>query len=223
MRLNKYLSAIGYCSRRQADTLIATGKIRLNGRVAVLGDQVHPVNLPSIKKYYYLLHKPTGVISTTSDTHSRRTVVDLVSAPVKLFPVGRLDANSSGLIILTNDGDFTLQLTHPRYHLPKTYLVKIKGDLSSSVINQFQRGVLLDDGYTLPAQVKKITNYSFQITLFEGRKRQIRRMCSALHLHVVSLTRTKIGPIGIGSLQPGQYRLLTSTEISQLLPRSPLV
>lgn len=212
MRLNKYLSTIGYCSRRQADQLIVAGKIRINGRVAILGDQVHPTNLLSVKKYYYLLHKPVGIVSTTSDTHGRRTVVDLIPCPIKLFPIGRLDINSSGLIILTNDGNLANHLTHPRYHLPKTYLVTVKGDLSLAKIHQMQKPNL--------AIAKKISSNSFEIILFEGHKRQIRLMCSALHLHVVSLVRTKIGPIEIGSLQPGQYRPLTTFEVSQLLPRS---
>lgn len=220
MRLNKYLSSIGYCSRRQADQLITAGKIHINGRIAVLGDQVHPIDPTSIKKYYYLLHKPLGVVSTTSDPHGRPTVVDLIPSPVKLFPVGRLDINSTGLIILTNDGDFALKLTHPRYHLPKTYSVNIKGRLSPDKIHQLQTGVIIDGQITHSTKVKQINPNTFEIVLFEGRKRQIRLMCSALHLHVISLIRTKIGPISLGDLKPGQYRPLTPVEVNLLLPQS---
>jgi len=140
MRLNKYLSSIGFSSRRDADKLITAGRIRVNQAIAVLGDQVNPgvdqvfaddqlIKNNQSSKYYFALNKPLGVVSTTRDTHHRQTVIDLVPSPVKLFPVGRLDINSSGLIILTNDGDLALRLTHPRYHLSKTYLVKIKGNL----------------------------------------------------------------------------------------------
>ncbi len=225
MRLNKYLSSIGFCSRRQADKLITAQRIKIGEHLAVIGDQLKPgdqvfVDGKPVKsnsqKYYFLLHKPPGIISTSHDTHGRQTVVDLIPSSVKLFPVGRLDANSSGLIILTNDGDLALKLTHPRYHLPKTYLVKVKGDLSPAKIDNLKDGILLDHQKTLPAQVKLINPHTFEIILYQGLKRQIRLMCAALHLHILSLVRTQIGPISIGSLKPGSYRPLTPTEIKQL-------
>jgi len=231
IRLNKYLASLGIASRRKIDEFTSSGRITINNRPAVLGDKVDPeIDIVVVDKkiikptpttlVYYLLNKPKFVLSTTTDNHGRKTVLDMVPPSPRVFPVGRLDNESTGLIILTNDGDLALKLTHPRYHLPKTYVVSIIGKITPVTLSNIKHGVILDDGKTAPADVQilpeKFGQKQLQITLYEGKKRQIRRMCAALHLHVVELVRISIGPLSIGDLPVGQYRPLTSKELSSL-------
>jgi len=231
IRLNKYLASQGVASRRKIDQMVSERRIFINNTPATLGQKVDPqkdiikvgsktIAFQPPKLTYIILNKPKGYLSTTRDDRSRPTVTSLVKSPTRLFPVGRLDIQSTGLILLTNDGPLTLKLTHPRYHLPKVYLATFLGSVSPQKQANMSRGVQLDDGQTAPAQVEfhqSVGNHTIlKITLFEGKKRQIRRMAAALHLHLIFLHRISLGPLEIGNLALGQHRPLTQTEINQL-------
>lgn len=227
MRLGKYLAHSGVASRRGAEELVRAGRIGIDGRicidparnvdgseeVTVDGNQVTPVT----GRVVYAVNKPVGVISTASDPQGRTTVIDLVPADVRLSPVGRLDANSSGLMLLTNDGDLANLLTHPRHEVPKTYRVRLGGgSIGARELRALSEGVELDDGLTLPAKVRKIGASTIEIELREGRNRQIRRMCKAVGRSVLSLERVAIGPLALGRLAEGGHRRLTRKEIDGL-------
>lgn len=228
MRLNHFLSQAGVCSRRAADQLISRGLISVNRRPATLGQPIDPQNDHVIyqgrevilknKFYYYLLNKPKNVVSTASDDRGRPTVLDHVKSPVRVYPVGRLDFESTGLILLTNDGDLTLRLTHPRYHLPKTYLVDIDKPLLASDQAKISAGIYLDDQKTSP--IKIVANHGsktkFIITIHQGLNRQIRRMFEQFGYQVTSLHRIAVGPLVLGNLRPGESRPLSPAEISSL-------
>jgi 23S rRNA pseudouridine2605 synthase len=226
MRINKYLANSGIGSRRNNEQDIRDGYVTVNGHLALLGEFVDSdkddirvsgkkVELQS-HYVYYALNKPLGIISSVRDEHGRKTVIDIVKSKVRIFPVGRLDYNSSGLIILTNDGDLMLKLTHPRYHLPKKYLVEIKEPLIEAHIKLLQNGIVIDRQKTLPAEVVRFGKNKFEITLYQGIKRQIREMCAVLGLNVVSIHRTDIGPLNIGDLKMGAFRNLTNKEVKAL-------
>lgn len=228
IRLNKYLSNSGVLSRRKTDEFLANGKITINGIKAILGATVDPetdkiqidgkdVTIAVGEYQYIMLNKPLNVLSTTSDDRGRKTVLDLITEPHNnLYPVGRLDYNSTGLILLTNDGDFALKITHPRYHLPKTYIVGVQEKIFKGHIESLKNGVLLDGKRTLPSKVIRLNDHTFKITLFQGIKRQIREMCRKLNLTVKSIHRTDIGGINIGTLRLGDYRHLTPNEVESL-------
>jgi len=231
VRLNLYLARFAGVSRRKADFLIETSQVLVNGRRATLGQKVIPHKdlvtlngrsvLPSSEtKVYLILNKPPGYITTTSDQFGRRSVIDLIPTRPRLYPVGRLDSATSGLLLFTNDGQISLLLTHPRYHLPKTYEVITTRTPTPLHIRQLQSGVRLSDGPTLPARCKLIgptpDGFSWQLTLREGRNRQIRRLCDQLGLKLISLKRLSLGPLTLGTLKVGQYRYLTNQEISKL-------
>lgn len=233
------LARAGVASRRACEPLIASGHVRVNGKVVTeLGTRVEPdadqievdgkrIN-PVLSCITFMLHKPTGVVSTAKDTHGRPTVVDLVPSPHRLFPVGRLDADSEGLLLLTNDGPLAYALTHPKNHVPKVYKVWVAGVPSQATLHRLSQGVELEDGLTAPARVSVIgtdkperarltpATTILQVTLYEGRKRQLRRMCETVDHPVVRLLRTQVGPIRLGELQPGSYRPLTPAEVSAL-------
>lgn len=231
IRINKYLASSGVASRRKIDEYVADGRIIVNDSLATPGIQVDPqVDKIFIdnkrflyvqsKFVYYLLNKPAGVLSTCSDDRERETVLSFVPDNNRVFPVGRLDCHTSGLIILTNDGDLSLKLTHPRYHLAKTYRLTIRGDVPRSTIQKLSEPIELEDGPTLPAVVEKYV-YSgpktiIDLTIFQGKNRQIRRMCSTLDLHLDSLNRISIGPVHMGTLKVGSYRSLTPDEVQSL-------
>ena len=238
IRLNKYLASMGITSRRKIDELISQKSIFINSEPAELGDKVNPdtdtitVDKKIIPPHptelvYYLLNKPKYVLSSSSDDRGRDTVLNYVPKDPRVFAVGRLDYESTGLILLTNDGDLSLKLTHPRYHLPKTYLLTFVGRITPDKIDQLRRGLILDDlptgrqaEKTAPADVEilppKLNQGQMNITLYEGKKRQIRRMCTVLHLHPVDLHRQSLGPLTLGTLAPGKYRSLTTDEIKAL-------
>lgn len=235
LRLQKWLTHCGYGSRRACEQLIQQGRVAVNGMPAVLGAKVNPtrdtitiddipVRPPQSAPVYLMLHKPRGYITTRKDPHAPRTVMELLKdAPASVFPVGRLDADSEGLLLLTNDGAFANRMMHPRYKLPKTYLVWVRGAPSSSVLTQLREGVPLEDGITAPAQVKRLRSANGQtlleIVLYEGRKRQIRRMCQAVGHPVCRLKRVAIGNLRLPrDLKPGQWRPLTDTELRLLTP-----
>ncbi len=232
VRINKYLSSIGIASRRKIDELIGEGRVKIGSKIVKLGDQINPetdqVSIDGQKvggrgeeKVYIILNKPAGYTSTAAKIKGEKNVLELVKSNVRLYPVGRLDKDSTGLILLTNDGELAQRLTHPRFHIPKTYEVKVLGNVNRTQIEMIKKGIKLEEGITKPADVKiksqSLPHHSIlEITLYEGRKRQIRRMLSALHLHILDLKRVSIGSIVIGSLPLGKFRKLTNEEIVKL-------
>jgi pseudouridine synthase len=235
-RLQKILSQWGIASRRQAEDLIRARRVTVNGQVAILGDSADPdVDRIAIdgkvlqalpERHYFLLNKPAGVISTCADPHHRKTVIDLLPIDLRqgIHPVGRLDTDSTGALLLTNDGQLTCLLTHPRHQISKTYAVWVEGHLDDQALAAWQNGIELDGRQTLPAEVKVLNtdrhNTQLQIMLREGRNRQIRRVAELLGHPVLKLERTAIGEICLhlptSDLPRGQYRNLTSTEIKWL-------
>ncbi|MEL6263131.1 MAG: pseudouridine synthase [Cyanobacteria bacterium J06626_6] len=234
-RLQKLLSQRGIASRRQAEKLILSGRVTVNGEIAEIGQQadatVDCICVDGVEiggqpaSVYFLLHKPRGVVSTCRDPKGRRTVLDLLVSSdcvgAGIHPVGRLDADSTGALLLTNDGQFTYQLTHPRHQMPKIYRVRVAGRPPEAVLEQWRTGVILGDRRTHPAKVALVkalpNNRSLlSVTLTEGRNRQIRRVAESLGYPVTALHRIKIGSLPLGSLPRGQYRLLTAKEVAQL-------
>jgi len=225
-RLQKVLARTGVGSRRVCEDLIVDGRVTVNGEVPVLGRRVHPdedvIELDGVPLpvrpglVHYLVNKPAGVVSTAEDTHGRPTVVTLVPAEPRVFPVGRLDMDSEGLIVLTNDGELTHRLTHPSYGVPKEYLVQVEGEPSAGDVRALREGVELEDGTTAPARVSVVAPTLLRMVIHEGRNRQIRRMCDAVGHPVTRLVRTRIGPLTDPSLPPGSYRPLTFDEVRGL-------
>lgn len=232
IRLQKMIAGTGLSSRRKAETLIASGRVTVNGKVVTeLGTKVDPDrdhvkvdgrHLTGAQPFVYLmLNKPKNVMSTLDDPGGRTTVKDyLHGVSVRVFPVGRLDFDSEGLMLLTNNGDLAQALLHPRYHVPKTYLIKVKGVLTDDEIGQLQRGVKLEDGMTSPATVKKIKkaeqNSWLEITIREGRKHQVKRMLETVGHPVIKLMRVRMGPLSLGDLGSGEFRFLTDREANAL-------
>jgi len=230
-RLQKYIARCGIASRRQAEDIIREGKVRVNNRIVLqMGLVIDPEKdkisvegkflKPNSVKTYLLLYKPAGVISTCDDPKRRRTVLDIIPIKSRLFPVGRLDFHTEGLLLLTDDGDLANKLTHPRYMIPKTYLVETAGFLSKEKAAMLQKGVLLEDGMTLPAKIRieyaDIESSRFSLTITEGRNRQVRRMCEALGLPVTYLCRTKMGFLDLSGLGRGDFRRLKAHEVKRL-------
>jgi 23S rRNA pseudouridine2605 synthase len=225
-RLQKVLARAGVASRRACEELIAARRIRVNGEVATLGDRVDPehdlVELDGAPLalaaglVHYLLNKPAGVVTTADDPQGRRTVVDLVPSEPRVFPVGRLDMDTEGLLLLTNDGELTHRLTHPSFGVDKEYLAEVEGKPSRGALRRLREGVELDDGPTAPAQVSLIEPTVLRITIHEGRNRQVRRMCEAVGHPVRRLVRTRIGPLADRRLAPGEWRALDPDEVRTL-------
>ena len=226
MRLAKYLAHAGLASRRAAADIVAAGRVRVDGvreldpareidgqRVELDGRPVAGIE----SRVVYALHKPAGVVSTVHDTHGRPTVVDLVNDTRRLYPVGRLDADSTGLILLTNDGELANLLAHPRHEVPKTYRARLGGPrVAAGTLARLREGVVLDDGRTAPAQVRLVSRNLIELELREGRKRQVRRMCEAVGHPVLELTRVRFGPLALGGLESGAARLLSEAEVTAL-------
>lgn len=229
-RLQKYLAAAGIASRRKSEELIRQGRVTVNGELAVLGVRVHPERdvivvdgqrVKKERKTYIMLNKPAGVITTCRDPRGRTTVKDLLAdVTVAVHPVGRLDYDSEGLLLLTNDGDLTFRLTHPRYEVKKTYHVLVDGVPSADEIEQLRRGILLADGWTAPAAIEVLASRREEtllaFTIHEGRNRQVRRMWAHLGYSVVGLYRVSFGPLTLGHLKPGEYRYLSRQEVEEL-------
>jgi 23S rRNA pseudouridine2605 synthase len=226
-RLQKVLAGAGWGSRRVCEDLIREGRVRVDGEVAILGRRVDPATAhitvdgapvaarPGL--VHYLLNKPLGVVSTAADTHGRPTVVEFVPADPRVYPVGRLDMDSEGLLLLTNDGDLANAIAHPSHGVEKEYLVQVDGGrLSDGALRRLRDGVDLDDGRTAPARVSQPEPGVLRITIHEGRNRQVRRMCAAVGHQVTRLVRTRIGPIADRDLAPGQWRSLTTEEVIAL-------
>ncbi len=232
VRLQKLIASTGLSSRRKAETLIAGGRVTVNGKVVTeLGTKVDPDrdhvkvdgrHLTGAQPFVYLmLNKPKNVMSTLDDPGGRTTVKDFLhGVSVRVFPVGRLDFDSEGLMLLTNHGELAQALLHPRYHVPKTYLIKVKRVLTDDEIAQLQQGVQLEDGMTGPAVVKKVKkaeqNSWLEITIREGRKHQVKRMLEAVGHPVIKLMRIRMGPLSLGDLGSGEFRFLTDREANAL-------
>ncbi len=228
MRLAKYLAHAGVASRRAAETLVAAGRVSVDGSLVI--DPAHDVGddarvaldgrplQGAEPRVLYALHKPVGVVSTARDTHGRKTVLDLVPARgLRLYPVGRLDADSSGLILLTNDGELANRLTHPRFEVSKTYRVKLAGPpVTDRALRALRSGVQLEDGITAPARARRVSEHVIELTIHEGRNRQVRRMCKAVGHPVVELTRVAFGSLELGELKPGAHRRLSDGEMKRL-------
>jgi len=230
-RLQKLIAAAGLASRRQAEDWIAAGRVRVNGRIARLGELADPGRdrieidgrpLPGREPpLCILLNKPAGCLTTRRDPRGRPTVFDLVrDVPVRLFAVGRLDYNTEGLLLLTNDGALAHRLAHPRHQVDKTYLVRVRGRLTPRKIRQLETGVRLEDGMTAPARVRpgaqSGSHQWFEITIHEGRNRQVRRMCQAVGLPVSRLRRIRLAFLELGDLPAGRWRRLSPREVLRL-------
>lgn len=232
VRLQKYMAENGIASRRKSEELIAAGKVRVNGKIAAIGDKVDPKHdkvtvsgkrVVKVKKnVYIMLHKPRGFITTMHDEMDRKCVAELIQdVPERVYPVGRLDRESEGLLLLTNDGEFANALTHPSRHVPKTYRVTVRPDVTKEQLAAFENGIEIDGRPTLPAEVRVLDKQEgrvvLEVVIYEGRNRQIRKMCEALGLEVARLKRTKIGSLKLGMLKQGEYRYLSEDELHGLL------
>jgi 23S rRNA pseudouridine2605 synthase len=225
-RLQKVLARVGLGSRRASEELVAAGRVTVNGEVAVLGRRVDPdrdhIEVDGVPVsvrpglVHYLLNKPSGVVTTADDPQGRPTVLGLVPADPRVHTVGRLDLDTEGLLVLTNDGDLTFRLTHPRFGVEKEYLVEVDGHPRPADLRALREGVDLDDGRTAPARVALVGPSALRITIHEGRNRQVRRMCATVGHPVRRLIRTRFGPLADRSLAPGSWRPLTSEEVRAL-------
>ena len=236
-RLQKYLAQCGVASRRKCEELILQGRVQVNGvKVTELGTKINPEKdkikfdgkdvKQSQKLVYILLNKPIGYVTTADDQFGRDTVLDLVKVKERIVPVGRLDMYTSGALILTNDGDFVYQVTHPKHEIEKTYTVTIKGIVQNSEVEQLRSGVKIDNYITKPARVKILKTDTekdisrLEITIHEGKNRQVRKMCEAIGRKVFALHRSKIGNLGVKDLELGKWRYLTANEVQQILKNS---
>ncbi len=231
MRLQKFMSLAGAASRRKAEEFIKMGRVKVNGKtVDEMGIKVDPeldkvflddkeISIET-EKIYILLNKPVGCVTTLSDEFNRAKVIDLIDIKERIYPVGRLDYNSSGLLLLTNDGELTHKITHPSSHVYKTYVVKIKGIMTKKQINKFKTGVDIGGYITAPAEIEVLKQYKdnclVKVTIYEGKNRQIRRMMDALNHPVITLKRVSIGQINIDDLPKGKWRHLTKQEVEYL-------
>lgn len=231
MRLQKYMAMCGVASRRKSEQLIKDGHVKVNGKI--VDDMGHQVNenkdkvfvdekliAPSKKEIYIMLYKPRGYVSSCLDDRGRKTVLDLVKLKERIYPIGRLDYNSEGLLLLTNNGEFANRLTHPKYKIKKTYKVTTTGITTDEQIEEMEEGIVIDGKKTLPAEIELIkeenAKLSFYITIKEGRNRQIRKMVEAVGGEVHRLVRVSLGTLKVKGLKPGEYRDLTSKEIVDL-------
>ena len=233
VRLQKVVADRGFCSRRKAEEYILEGKVKVNGEVVTaLGCKVDPnakievigidVNEVKNNKRTYVFNKPLGVVTTTKDDRGRPTIIDYFKGVEdRLYPCGRLDVNTAGCLLVTNDGDLAQLVTHPSSHLDKCYIVTVKGFVTNEELKRLHYGVYLEDGLTAPAKImlgKRNQDITiFKIIIHEGRKRQVRRMCEAIGKKVLALHRSKIGDIGVKDLKLGEFRYLTNKEVKQIL------
>lgn len=235
IRLQKYLSMCAVASRRKAEELIAQGKVKVNGKVAQIGDKISPKHdtvtvsgrkiVGSRKHYYIMLHKPRGYITTMDDEMGRKCVAELVrDVGARVYPVGRLDKDSEGLLLMTNDGEFANHMTHPSKHIPKTYRVTVRPDVTEDMLTAFATGIEIDGRITAPADAhiieKQDNRVVMEIVLYEGRNRQIRKMCESLGLEVARLKRTSMGSLKLGMLPSGKWRELKEDEVHKLMVSS---
>lgn len=232
VRLQKYLAECGVASRRKSEELIGQGVVRVNGQVAFIGDKINPKSdtvtvkgkkvIKQKTHTYIMLHKPRGFITTMSDERERKCVAELIrDVPGRVYPVGRLDRDSEGMLLCTNDGEFANAMTHPRKHVPKTYRVTVRPTITQEQITELTTGIVIDDRMTAPAEIRVITREEgrvvLEIILYEGRNRQIRKMCEAVGLEVARLKRTAVGSVKLGMLKQGDWRDLTEDEVRKLM------
>jgi len=230
-RLQKLISNAGLASRREAEGWITAGRVTVNGKIVSIGDSADPeIDRIEIdgrplqgggRKFYVLLNKPVGYVTSLRDPAGRPVVTELVKdVPARLYPVGRLDLTTEGLLLLTNDGDLAHRLAHPRHEVEKTYLVRLRGTLTASAKRQLEEGIMLEDGVTAPASVENLRTTGshtwMEITIREGRNRQVRRMCEAAGYPVSRLKRIRLAFLGLGELPTGKYRFLTGEEVRRL-------
>jgi 23S rRNA pseudouridine2605 synthase len=225
-RLNKFIASCGICSRRKADELIQSGRIKVNGEVVKdLGVKVSLEDKVELdgktiskeeKKVYLMLNKPVGYVTTASDEKGRKNVLDLIYEDVRVYPIGRLDMYTEGLLLLTNDGDFANKLMHPKFEIDKKYIVTTDTKVTRQMLEALRNGVDIGDYVTREAKVEKIDEDNLSITIHEGKNRQVRRMCEAVGLEVARLRRISIGPVKLGVLKPGTWRELTAEELRAL-------
>src|SRR6266550_564292 len=224
MRLNAWLARAGVASRRKSDELIKAGRVMVNGEPGHLNtfvaadDDVRLDGRPLAKQRlaYVLLHKPGGVVTTASDPHGRPTVVGLVGHPGRVVPVGRLDAETTGALVLTNDGELAHRLAHPRYQVDKVYVVQLDRPATDAQLERLATGVELEDGPTAPASVRRLGGDAIELTIHEGRNRQVRRMAEAIGRRVTRLHRSRYGPLTLAGLEPGAWRELEPLEVERL-------
>ena len=232
VRLQKFLSECGVASRRKSEELIKAGSVKINGTVAILGDKIDPFKdkvfvrgrqvKPVSQKVYIMLHKPRGFVTTMSDEQGRKCVADLVSdAPLRVYPVGRLDRDSEGLLLMTNDGDFSNLMMHPRSHVPKTYRVTVRPPVTEQMLADMEAGIELDGRKTAPCSAEIIERADNRVVIkfviYEGRNREIRRMCEAVGLQVARLKRIAVGNLKLGMLPQGKWRELSESEVKRLI------
>ena len=227
MRLNAYLARAGVASRRRADELIKAGRVTVNGDPGQLNTfvaardrvEVHgrPVELQPLT--YVLLHKPAGTVTTARDPQGRRTVVDLVDHPARVVPVGRLDADTTGALLLTNDGELAHRLAHPRYEVAKVYEAQVEGEPSQETLERLREGIDLDDGPTAPAETRLLGPDTVELAIHEGRKHQVKRMLAAVGHPVRRLHRSRYAGLTLGGLEPGAWRELEPSEVERLRKR----
>ena len=232
IRLQKYLADNGVASRRKSEELIAEGKVRVNGKPASVGDKIDPKHdtvtvsgkkiVAQKKRLYLMLNKPRGFITTMEDEMDRKCVAQLIKdVPERVYPVGRLDRESEGMLLMTNDGAFANAMTHPSKHVAKTYRVTVRPGVTQEQLTAITQGIIIDDRKTAPAEVRVITREEnrvvLEVILYEGRNRQIRKMCDALGLEVARLRRTAIGSVKLGMLKQGDWRELTEDEVRKLM------
>lgn len=228
IRLNKYIAECGVCSRRSADTLIQSGKVCVNGEVVTnLGIKIDEtidnvkVNNKIIKKenklVYIMLNKPKGYVTTSKEQFGRKSVLDLINTNLRVYPIGRLDMYTEGLLLLTNDGNFANKMMHPKNKIEKKYIVSVKGNITSEKIDLLKKGVDIGGYITKPAKVKSnFEKNELEIVISEGKNRQVRRMCEAVKLKVLNLQRTKIGNLELGNLELGKYRYLNKNDLEKI-------
>lgn len=234
-KLQKVLARAGVASRRKAEELIKEGRVKVNGRVATIGERVNaktdlievdgkPISFPS-ENVYLMLHKPKGYLCTLDDERGRKSVISLVNEVieergVRIFPVGRLDMDTEGLLLLTNDGELSYRLTHPSFQIPREYLVKVKGHPGKKVISEVERGLELEEGKTQPCKVEVLKREEktslLRMVMYEGKKREIKRIWKKVGFKVVSIKRVGFGPVKLGSLKKGRWRYLTPQEVDLL-------
>ena len=231
VRLQKFMAECGVASRRKCEEIIESGKVKVNGHPAKLGDKVNPKRdivtvrgkrLNKVDRMYYIaLNKPRGYVTTVSDELGRKTVMDHVDVDARIYPVGRLDKDSEGLLILTNDGSFANALTHPKHNYAKVYRVTVRPSVNDEILQKLRTGIEIDGRKTAPCDVSVITEEEGRVVLEfilrEGRNRQIRKMCEAVDLEVARLKRISIGPVKLGMLKAGESRRLTDNEVKKLL------
>lgn len=232
VRLQKFLAECGVASRRKSEELIESGKVKVNGRTASVGDKINPKKdlitvsgkkiVAQKENTYIVLHKPRGFITTMSDEMDRKCVAELIKdVKCRVFPVGRLDRDSEGMLLFTNDGEFANAMTHPKKHVSKTYRVTVRPSINEEQLTALTTGVIIDDRKTAPAEVHVVTKEEnrvvLEIILYEGRNRQIRKMCEEVGLEVARLKRTAIGSIKLGMLKQGSWRHLTDDEVRKLI------